>query len=90
MLKTPFAVVVPSSVTVPVSGFHALFTSAPDILAPYPTEDLIAAYHPATPVRRPLPGRQSPIDTSAATRLLGFTARALTALEERPLEAEAG
>jgi nucleoside-diphosphate-sugar epimerase len=78
------------AVTVPVSGFHALFTSAPGILAPYPTQDLIAAYHPDTPVRRPIPGRQSPIDTSAATRLLGFTARALTTLEERPLEAEAG
>lgn len=78
------------AVTVPVSGFHTVFAAAPDILAPYPTQDLIATYHPGTPLLRPIPGRQTPIDTTAATRLLGFTPRSMTALEERPPGAEAG
>ncbi|MER6524225.1 NAD(P)-dependent oxidoreductase [Streptomyces sp. NPDC001508] len=78
------------AVTEPLTGFHAVFAAAPDILAPYPTEELIATYHPNTPVRRPIPGRRTPIDTSAATRLLGFTPRATTDLEERPLGAAAG
>ncbi|MGW3954849.1 NAD-dependent epimerase/dehydratase family protein [Streptomyces sp. NPDC004752] len=77
------------AITVPLSGFHTVFTAAPDILAPYPTQELIAAYHPDTPLRRPIPGRQTPIDTSAATRLLGFTARSTAALEERALGAAA-
>ncbi|MFE4537586.1 NAD-dependent epimerase/dehydratase family protein [Streptomyces scopuliridis] len=78
------------AVTVPLRGFHTVFTAAPDTLAPYSTEELIAAYHPDTPLRRPIPGRQTPIDTTAATRLLGFTARAMTGLEERPLGPAAG
>ncbi|MFI1095995.1 NAD-dependent epimerase/dehydratase family protein [Streptomyces sp. NPDC020917] len=78
------------AVTEPLSGFHAVFTSAPDILAPYPTQDLIAAYHPQTPLRRPLPGRRTPIDTAAAVRLLGFTPRSVTGLDEQPLGVAAG
>ncbi|MFG3061774.1 NAD-dependent epimerase/dehydratase family protein [Streptomyces sp. NPDC048231] len=78
------------AVTKPLTGFHVVFAAAPDILAPYRTEELIATYHPDTPIRRPIPGRRTPIDTTAATRLLGFTARAMTDLEERPLGAAAG
>jgi nucleoside-diphosphate-sugar epimerase len=63
------------ALTAPATGFHAVFVAAPEILAPYATEDLIAAYHPGTPLRRRLPGRAVPIDVSAGTRLLGFTAR---------------
>jgi nucleoside-diphosphate-sugar epimerase len=61
-------------VTADVSGAHALYVAAPDTLSPYPTEDLVARYLPDVPVRAPLPGRTVPIDTSAATALLGFTA----------------
>jgi nucleoside-diphosphate-sugar epimerase len=59
--------------TAPVSGAHALYLAAPETLSPYPTEDLLARYLPGVPRRAPLPGRRVPIDTSAATALLGFT-----------------
>lgn len=56
----------------PVTGFHRCFLAAGDTLAAEPTEDLIARYHPGVPVRAPIPGRRTPIDTTAAERLLGF------------------
>jgi nucleoside-diphosphate-sugar epimerase len=58
----------------PDAGAHVVNVAAQETLVPYPTEDLIRDYHPSTELRRPLPGRVSPIDTSAAERLLGFTA----------------
>jgi nucleoside-diphosphate-sugar epimerase len=61
-------------VTAPVRGAHALYVAAPDTLSPYPTEALVDRYLPGVPRRAPLPGRRVPIDTSAATALLGFTA----------------
>jgi nucleoside-diphosphate-sugar epimerase len=60
-------------VTKDVTGAHAVYVAAPETLSPYPTEDLVARYLPRVPVRAPLPGRRVPIDTSAATALLGFT-----------------
>lgn len=59
-------------VTADVAGAHALYVAAPETLSPYPTEDLLARYLPRVPRRAPLPGRAVPIDTSAATALLGF------------------
>jgi len=73
------------ALTVPATGFHPVLVAAPQILAPYPTEELIAAFHPATPLRRRLPGRTVPIDLTAGERLLGFTARHLVALDGRDL-----
>jgi nucleoside-diphosphate-sugar epimerase len=61
-------------ITVPVRGAHALYVAAPDTLSPYPTRALLDRYLPGVPLRAPLPGRRAPIDTSAATALLGFTA----------------
>jgi nucleoside-diphosphate-sugar epimerase len=61
-------------VTATVSGAHALYVAAPDTLSPYPTEALLDRYLPGVPRRAPLPGRRVPVDTSAATALLGFTA----------------
>lgn len=61
--------------SVPLRGFHRCFLAAPETLADRPTEDLIAAHHPGVPVRKPVPGRQVPIDTGRAEDLLGFTAR---------------
>src|SRR6476469_5568188 len=60
--------------TVPATGVHPLYLAAPETLSPYPTEDLVARCFPGVPVRAPLPGRTVPIDTSAASSLLGFTA----------------
>ncbi|MFE2035114.1 NAD-dependent epimerase/dehydratase family protein [Streptomyces scopuliridis] len=62
---------------VPGPGAHTVHLCAPETLVPFPTEELLRRYHPATPLRRPLPGRTAPIDTTAARRLLGFTARHL-------------
>ncbi|WP_405902609.1 NAD(P)-dependent oxidoreductase [Streptomyces sp. NBC_00656] len=59
------------------SGAHAVHLCAPEIIVPYPTEELLRRYHPGTVLRGPLPGRAAPVDTSAARRLLGFTARNL-------------
>ena len=58
-----------------LAGVRRLFLAAPEILAPYPTLDLIRTYHPDAEVRRPLPGRTVPIDVEPAHVLLGFAAR---------------
>lgn len=68
----------------PLSGFHRVFVAAPDTLAPYRTQDLIERYHPDSELRRPLPGREVPIDLGRARRLLGFTARHLCELGPNP------
>lgn len=76
--------------TAATSGFHAVFLAAPDTSVPYPTADLVAAFHPGVELRAPFPGRTCPIDVSAATALLGFRAEHELGLAERPLvEAEA-
>lgn len=59
--------------TAEVVGAHPLYLAAPETLSPYPTEDLLTRYLPDVPRRRALSGRTVPIDTSAATELLGFT-----------------
>jgi hypothetical protein len=78
------------ALTVPAAGFHRVFVAAPQILAPYATEDLIAAFHPGTPVCCPLPGRTVPIDLTAGERLLGFTARHVVEVADRRLPATEG
>jgi nucleoside-diphosphate-sugar epimerase len=69
----------------PLDGFHAVFVAAPQTLAPYQTAALIAAFHPTSPVRRPIRGRDVPIDLRAAEELIGFTARHVVDLEVHPL-----
>jgi nucleoside-diphosphate-sugar epimerase len=69
----------------PLAGVHSLYLAAPETLAPYPTEALIRRYHPQSAIRRPIPGRTTPIDVTPARELLGFTARHLTELTEEPL-----
>ncbi|WP_432841120.1 NAD-dependent epimerase/dehydratase family protein [Dactylosporangium sp. CA-092794] len=63
--------------TRPVRGVHPLLLAAPETMSATPTEELIARYHPDTPLRRPIPGRATPIDTGAIERLLGFHATRL-------------
>ncbi len=60
--------------TVPLSGSRPVFVTAPDTLAPYPTEELLDKFLPGVPRRAPLPGRTVPVDLTAARTLLGFTA----------------
>lgn len=58
----------------PVTGFHPVFLAAPQTLSARPTLELIAAHHPDTPVRAPIPGHATPINTAAIERLLTFRA----------------
>ncbi|MEE4494187.1 NAD-dependent epimerase/dehydratase family protein [Streptomyces sp. BE230] len=62
---------------VPGPGAHSVHVCAPETLVPFPTEELLRRYHPTTRLRRPLPGRTAPVDTTAAARLFGFTAEHL-------------
>lgn len=72
----------------PASGFHAVLVAAPETLAPYATEDLLARYHPSVPVRKTLRGRAVPMDLSKVEELLGFTAEHQVPLDVRPLPAD--
>jgi nucleoside-diphosphate-sugar epimerase len=67
--------------TAPVTGAHPLYLAAPETLSPYPTEDLLDRYLPQVPRRAALPGRQVPINTSAAASLIGFTPQYLYDIE---------
>ncbi|HEV7648983.1 MAG TPA: NAD(P)-dependent oxidoreductase [Actinophytocola sp.] len=60
--------------TVPLSGARPVFVTAPETLAPYPTEELLDRFLPGVPRRAPLPGRTVPVDLTAARTLLGFAA----------------
>jgi nucleoside-diphosphate-sugar epimerase len=66
--------------TAPLSGCNPVFVTAPDTLAPYPTEELVERFLPDVPRRTPLPGRTVPVDLTAARTLLGFTAEHLFAV----------
>ncbi len=54
---------------------HVVLVAAPETLVPVPTSELLRRYLPDVEVRRPLPGRSVPVDTSAARRLFGFVAQ---------------
>lgn len=48
---------------------------APDNLTPYPTEALLDRFLPSVPRRRRFAGRDTPIDLTLATQILGFRAQ---------------
>jgi nucleoside-diphosphate-sugar epimerase len=56
-------------------GAHVIGLAADDILIDRPTHELLGEYAPTVPVRRPITGRGSLVDTSRARELLGFTPR---------------
>jgi nucleoside-diphosphate-sugar epimerase len=60
------------AVTAPLEGYHMFNVAAPETFAPQPTEELIARFFPETAIRTPIPGRTSPVETTEATKLLGF------------------
>jgi nucleoside-diphosphate-sugar epimerase len=72
--------------TEPPAGCHVVSVAAPNTLAPYPTEQLLAAYHPDVPRRRAFPGRTAPFDLSRARDLLHFTAGFLWETDERDFD----
>jgi nucleoside-diphosphate-sugar epimerase len=74
------------ALTEPPPGCHVVTVAAPTTLAPYPTEQLLAAYHPDVPRRCAFPGRTAPFDLSRAHDLLGFDAGILWETEMRDFE----
>jgi nucleoside-diphosphate-sugar epimerase len=72
--------------TEPPPGCHVVTVVAPDTLAPYPTEQLLATYHPEVPRRAAFPGRTAPFDLGRARDLLHFSAEHLWETEERDFE----
>ncbi|MFJ2953537.1 NAD-dependent epimerase/dehydratase family protein [Streptomyces sp. NPDC087270] len=62
---------------VPGPGAHTVHVCAPEVIVPFPTEELLRRFHPTTRLLRPLPGRTAPVDTAPARRLFGFTAERL-------------
>jgi nucleoside-diphosphate-sugar epimerase len=57
----------------PVTGAHVVGLAADDILLDRPTGELLAAYAPTVPLRKPVRGRDSLVDTSRARSLLDFS-----------------
>jgi nucleoside-diphosphate-sugar epimerase len=72
--------------TEPPAGCHVVSVAAPNTLAPYPTEQLLAVYHPDVPRRRAFPGRTAPFDLGRAGDLLHFTAELLWETDVRDFE----
>ena len=60
-----------------IPGCHVINVMAPDTYSPLPTAELMARYHPSTPLRRPLVGREVPFDLTKSRELLGFEAEHL-------------
>lgn len=63
------------ALTVPLTGAHVIGLSANDTLLDRPTAELLAEHAPGVPVRSPILGRMTAIDTSRARALLGFEPR---------------
>lgn len=70
----------------PPPGCHVVSVAAPNTLAPYPTEQLLDAYHPDVPRRIAFPGRTAPFDLARAHDLLKFSAEILWEVDERDFE----
>ena len=47
-----------------IPGHHVIDVMAPDTNSPLPSAELMARYHPSTPLRRPLVGRESIFDVT--------------------------
>ncbi|WP_034384450.1 NAD-dependent epimerase/dehydratase family protein [Herbidospora cretacea] len=62
------------ALTAPLTGYHAVFVTAPTTLAPQPTEELLDRFHPGVERRRAFPNNAAPVDLTAAETLLGFRA----------------
>ncbi len=72
--------------TEPPPGCHVISVAAPNTLAPYPTEQLLAAYHADVPRRAAFPGRTAPFDLTRAEELLRFHAEILWETEEQSFD----
>ncbi|MFJ5262434.1 NAD-dependent epimerase/dehydratase family protein [Streptomyces sp. NPDC088387] len=63
------------ALTAKLRGSHVVNVAAPDTSAPQPTAVLLERHLPEVPVLAELPGHASLFDSTACTRLLGFTPR---------------
>jgi nucleoside-diphosphate-sugar epimerase len=59
----------------PAAGAHVVGLAADDILIDRKTDELLREYAPSVPLRRPVQGRGSLVDTTRARELLGFRPR---------------
>ena len=55
-----------------IPGCHVINVMAPDTYSALPTAELMARFHPSTPLRRPLVDREVPFDITRCRELLGF------------------
>jgi nucleoside-diphosphate-sugar epimerase len=62
-----------AAVESPLAGAHVIGLAADDILLDRPTGELLAEYAPTVPLRRPVSGRGSLVDTTRARTLLDFS-----------------
>ncbi len=60
-----------------IPGCHVINVMAPDTYSTEPTADLLARFHPATELRRPIRGREVPFELTRSRDLLGFRAEHL-------------
>lgn len=56
----------------PAAGAHVVGLAADDILIDRQTDELLRQYAPGVPLKRPVQGRASLVDTTRARELLGF------------------
>lgn len=65
------------AITRPFTGFQVVFVAAPNIVAPQPTEELLAKFHPGVERRggARFADRDVPLDLTLSRGLLGFEAR---------------
>jgi nucleoside-diphosphate-sugar epimerase len=64
-----------AALTVPGLGCEVIGVAAADTLSKLPTEELLCTYHPATELRRPIPGNAAVWSLDRAGRLLGWRPR---------------
>jgi nucleoside-diphosphate-sugar epimerase len=62
------------ALTASITGSQVIGLSARDTILDAPTAELLAEYAPGIPLTRAIEGRDTAIDTSRATTLLGFSA----------------
>jgi nucleoside-diphosphate-sugar epimerase len=63
-----------------IPGCHVINVMAPDTYSALSSAELMTRYHPSTPLRRPLVGREVPFDLTKSRELLGFEAEHLLPL----------